>query len=73
MLAEPDDERKSVRDLLLRRRRARVPWVYLVYHRHAPATGWSDRSVLTPQKRRHVKRRGEIGVEFHESAGSSVR
>ena len=24
-----------VRELLLRRRRARVPWVYVVYHRHA--------------------------------------
>ena len=24
------------RELLLRRRRARVPWVYIVYHRHAP-------------------------------------
>ncbi|MBF8301607.1 MAG: hypothetical protein HW394_1977, partial [Acidobacteria bacterium] len=27
---------KCVRDLLLRRKRARLPWVYLVYHRHAP-------------------------------------
>jgi hypothetical protein len=25
-----------VRELLLRRRRARVPWVYVVYHRGAP-------------------------------------
>jgi hypothetical protein len=25
-----------VRELLLRRRRARVPWVYVVYHRRAP-------------------------------------
>ena len=62
-----------VRELLLRRRRARVPWVYLVYHRHAPearnnlprhsAGGATAGSVLPAQKRRHVERRREIPVE----------
>ena len=35
MLAEPGAE--LVRELLLRRRRARVPWVYLLYHRSTSA------------------------------------
>jgi hypothetical protein len=64
-----------VRELLLRRRRARVPWVYLVYHRHAPegareslprdsaAAGTTAGSVLPAQKRGHVERRREIRVE----------
>lgn len=67
-----------VRELVLWRRRARVPWVYVVYHRHAQAAGWSPLSadaetcsVLDAEKRRNVKRRGEVGVEFHQSVGSS--
>jgi hypothetical protein len=31
--AEPEDGRTSTRELHLKRRRSRVPWVYLVYHR----------------------------------------
>ena len=67
MRAEPDDagseylEMRSqvVRELLLRRRRARVPWVYVVYHRCAGAPArvacaWP--SVLTAKERRNVER-----------------
>jgi len=28
------DVRRGVRPLELRRRRSRVPWIYLLYHRH---------------------------------------
>jgi hypothetical protein len=52
-----------VRELLLRRRRARVPWVYVVYHRHAPAAGKEGGSVLSAQKRGDIERRREIPVE----------
>jgi hypothetical protein len=63
-----------VRELLLRRRRARVPWVYVVYHRHAPeaareslprhnGAGATSGSVLSPQEGRDVERRRQLRVE----------
>ncbi len=55
---------ESVRELRLKRRRARVPWIYLVYHRHEPPAGTSARSVLPPKKRRNVERRGHVRIEF---------
>ena len=46
--------RKLIRELRLRRRRSRVPWVYLVYHQHlrAPAL-----LALSAKERRDVERR----------------
>jgi len=35
MDAAADAGGRIVRELLLGRRRSRVPWVYVVYHRHA--------------------------------------
>ena len=57
-----------VRELLLRRRRARVPWVYLVYHRHAAGSVLAAKipdSVLPPEKGRDVERRRKVPVEYH--------
>jgi len=34
------DVRRGVRPLELRRRRSRVPWIYLLYHRHRANSGW---------------------------------
>ncbi len=53
MLAEPGNEGRVVRELRLRRRRSRIPWVYLVYQ--SPCG-----SALTAKKRRYVERRVEI-------------
>jgi len=39
-----------VRELLLRRRRARVPWVYAVYHRHGSEA--ARQSLPRPRGRR---------------------
>ena len=52
----------AVRRLTLRRRRSRVPWIYLLYHREPQPPGLElERSpsspLLAPQERRHVERR----------------
>ena len=54
----------GVRELRLRRRRSRVPWVYAVYHRHAP--GPRPPLALAPQESRHIEGRREIGIESRE-------
>ena len=53
-----------VRELVLKRRRARVPGVYVVYHRERPGGGALRRSVLAAQERRDVEWRGKLGVEL---------
>ena len=63
---------ETVRELLLKRRRARLPWVYLVYHRHGRPTGQSGGSALAAKKRRDVERRGGIGVELSPDEAPSV-
>jgi len=34
------DVRRGVRPLELRRRRSRVPWIYLLYHRRPAGSRW---------------------------------
>jgi hypothetical protein len=64
-IAEPlrdptsDEGGHIVRELLLGRRRSRVPWVYVVYHRHARASAHAGRawaSALAAKERRDVER-----------------
>ena len=56
---------RGVRALTLRRRRSRVPWIYLLYHRERRPPSRSDRldsALLAAQERRHVERRAEVEV-----------
>jgi hypothetical protein len=39
--AEPGSRSKPVRELCLRRRRSRLPWVYIVYHRAGRPAGFA--------------------------------
>ena len=53
---EEEDPRlqEAIRELRLRRRRSRIPWVFLVYQVRT--------SALPPQKRRDVEGRAPVGV-----------
>ena len=60
VLAEPDNGATLVRELRLKRRRSRLPWIYVVYQPLAPLQGAPHTSALPAEKRRHVERRLEI-------------
>ena len=57
---ESEDDPAAVRLLLLTLRRSRVPWVYLLYHRHEEGRGATRppplRSALAAEERRDVQR-----------------
>ena len=58
--------RDITRTLTLRRRRARIPWIYLLYHRDTRRPARIDESgtsaLLPSEKRRHVENGAHVEV-----------
>src|SRR5438552_16734293 len=66
--ARPEPGHGGVRSLTLRRRRSRVPWIYLVYHRRrvkplsAGVSAGGESAFRAAEERRNVKRCARVLV-----------